>query len=157
VPPDVTPEVEFTPDPALTPEGTPTPGGLPDLGISTPPTISDGVLFVNGVNQGPGDFVGDLVVAVFNFDGTLLIGGATVPGFTLASGTSISVGTGYEVAQDQTLTLIVDPNGDTEEIDNTNNRVTISVAMEVQPTQEPVPFETPPGEEPPPPPPPPAQ
>jgi hypothetical protein len=144
VPPNVTPEVEATPDLTLTPEGTPTAGGLPDLVIGTPPTISDGVLFVSVVNQGPGDYTGDLVVAVFNFDGTLLLGGATVPGFTLAAGTSINVGTGYRVEEDQTLTLVVDPNGDTDEVDNTNNRVTISVAVEAQPTEQPIPFETPP-------------
>ena len=122
-----------TEDPLLTPEpdGTTTPeaDGLPDLVVGTPVTISDGKLFVTVINQGSGAVTATIVVAVFNGDESALIGGATVPGITLEPGTSIDVGTGYEVSSDEVLVLIVDPNGEIEESDNTNNRVTISVAL----------------------------
>ena len=113
------------------PDGTTTPeaDGLPDLVVGTPVTIADGKLFVTVINQGSGAVTATIVVAVFNADETELIGGATVPGLTLEPGTSIDVGTGYEVSSDEVLVLIVDPNGEIEETDNTNNRVTTSVAV----------------------------
>jgi hypothetical protein len=122
--------VSATPDLTLTPVGTATPGGtgLPDLVISTPPNISGDKLFVTVVNQGAGVFRGNLVVAVFNADRTALVGGATLPNFTLQPGRSIDVGTGFVVGGSQTLVLVVDPNGEIEETDNTNNRVTVAVA-----------------------------
>jgi hypothetical protein len=136
---------EDTPDATASAAVTVTPagGGIPDLVIGTPPTISaDGRLFVTVVNQGSGEMKGDLVVAIFNFDGSALVGGATIPRFTLAPGRSIDVGTGYEVEVDQTVVLVVDPNGTIEETDNTNNRVTVAIAVDDEPTIPP-PFQTP--------------
>ena len=144
-PTTITPDDAETPLGTGTPVGTVTPDGLPDLVVGLSPTITDGKLFVTIVNQGSGDMSGDLVVAIFNFDGTLLIGGTTVPGFTLPAGQSIDVGTGYDVTEDQTITLVVDPNGDIEESDNLNNRVTIAIAV-----GDPDPTESPLGEAPPP-------
>ncbi len=92
-------------------------------------TIADGKLFVTVINQGSGRVTATIVVAVFNAAESQLVGGATVPGITLEPGTSIDVGTGYEVSSDEVLVLIVDPNGEIEESDNTNNRVTISIAI----------------------------
>lgn len=130
------PPSTITPIDAETPigtpeEGTPTPDeGLPDLVVGTTPTISpDGVLFITVVNQGTGDATGDLVIAVFNPDRTALLAGATLPDFTLEAGRSIDIGTGYQVPSNQTLLLIVDPNGDIEESDNTNNQVTVAIAL----------------------------
>jgi hypothetical protein len=134
IPPELTPEVSATPSP----EGSATPDGLPDLVIGTTATLADGKLFVSVVNQGSGDATGDLVVAVFNADQTALIGGATVPGFTLEAGRSIDVGTGYEVIGSQTLLLIVDPNGDIEESDNTNNQISIAISVEDMGEPEPI-------------------
>jgi len=113
------------------PDGTTTPeaDGLPDLVVGTPVTIADGKLFVTVINQGSGRVTATIVVAVFNAAESQLVGGATVPGITLEPGTSIDVGTGYEVSSDEVLVLIVDPNGEIEESDNTNNRVTISIAI----------------------------
>lgn len=135
-----------------TPEGTGTPvdGGLPDLVVGSPPVLSEGQLFITVINQGAGDFVGDLVVAIFDVDGTSLLGGATLPGFTLPAGNAIDVGTGYQVTVDQTLLLIVDPNGDIEEVENANNSISVAIAIGVPPTPDtPTPL---PGEPPPPPP-----
>jgi hypothetical protein len=109
--------------------GTPGSGKLPDLVVGTTPTLAGDKLFVTVVNQGQGDMKGDLVVAVFNADGTKLVGGATISKFTLAAGRSIDVGTGYTVTEDQTLLLVVDPNGDIDETDNTNNRVIVAIAV----------------------------
>jgi hypothetical protein len=106
-----------------------TAGKLPDLIVASPPTIAGGKLFVTVVNQGPGDAKGDLVVALFAADGVRLVGGATLPNFTLQAGRSIDVGTGYAVTEDQTLVLVVDPNGTIEETDNTNNRLTVAIAL----------------------------
>jgi len=139
-PSTITPETS-TPEGTGTPEGTPTPDGLPDLVVGTTPVISDGKLFITVVNQGTGTMNGDLVVAVFNADGTALIGGATLPGFSLAPGLSIDVGTGFEVTGDMTLMLVVDPNGEIEESDNTNNQIIVAVA-----TGNPPPSEEPPVE-----------
>ncbi len=135
-----TPQIEETPEETPTPELTPLPG-LPDLVVGSTPVISEGKLFVTVVNQGSGPMVGDLVVAVFNADGTALLGGATLPGFTLEAGLSIDVGTGFDVT-DGTLLLVVDPNGEIEEADNTNNQIVVAVT-----TGNPPP--PPPGEEPP--------
>jgi hypothetical protein len=118
-----------TPESTLTVTVTPPGGLLPDLVIGTTPTVSDGKLFVTVVNQGKGDAVGDLVVAVFSADGTKLLGGATLPKFTLKPGRSIDIGTGYEVTGSETLLLIVDPNGDIPETDDTNNRVSIAISV----------------------------
>ncbi len=143
------PPVTETPTPeegSATPTGTLTPeGALPDLVVGTTPTISDGKLFVTIENIGSGAMEGDLVVAGFNPDQTALLGGATVPAFTLPAGRSIDVGTGYEVVGTESLLLIVDPNGDIEESDNTNNQITIALSVEEEPTP-PLPFETPLGE-----------
>jgi hypothetical protein len=122
-----TPEGAETPTETPTPEGTPLPG-LPDLVVGTPPVITDGQLFITVVNQGTGPMTGDLVVAIFNADGTALLGGATLPGFTLEAGLSIDVGTGYQVIDNVTLLLVVDPNGDIEETDNTNNQIVVAIA-----------------------------
>lgn len=125
------------PEGAATPTGTPTPssGGLPDLVIGSPPTISGGKLFVTVINQGKGEMKGDLVVAVFKPDSTTLLGGATLPKFTLAAGRSIDIGTGYVVAENQSLLLVVDPNGEIAETDDTNNRITVAIAVgDVSPT-----------------------
>ncbi|HYM14336.1 MAG TPA: CARDB domain-containing protein [Dehalococcoidia bacterium] len=119
-----------TPTVAATPAVTPTVAGpLPDLVIGTTPTISGGKLFVTVINQGKGDAVGDIVVAVFSEDGKQLLGGATLPHFTLKAGRSIDVGTGYEVTHNQTLLLIVDPNGQIPETDDTNNRATVAISV----------------------------
>ncbi len=104
-------------------------GGLPDLVVGTTPSLSGNKLFVTVTNQGAGDSHGNLVVAVFNSDSTKLVGGATLPNFTLAAGRSIDIGTGYVVSQNQTLVLVVDPNGDIDETDNTNNRITVAIAV----------------------------
>jgi hypothetical protein len=142
-----------TPAPPLgeetpTPEASGTPGGvqLPDLVVGSPPIVSDGQLFVTVINQGPGDFVGDLVVGIFDVDGTSLLGGATLPGFTLPSGNAIDVATGYQVLFDQTLLLIVDPNGAIDEIENANNSVSVAISIGVPPVQDtptPLPVDTP--------------
>ncbi len=133
LPPQSTP-IPSAPAGSPTAAGTPTSGGtpssaaLPDLVIGTTPTISGGKLFVTVINQGRGPAHGDLVVAVFNQDGSRLLGGATVPNFTLEPGRSIDVGTGLAVSGDQTLLIIVDPNGTIPESDDTNNRILIRVA-----------------------------
>jgi hypothetical protein len=148
--PQITPEPSETGD-TPTPESTATPpdAGLPDLVVGTTPILSGGLLFVTVVNQGQGDAVGDLVVAVFNADGTALLAGATLPAFTLGGGLSIDVGTGLAVTENQTLLLIVDPNGTIEETDNTNNRITVAIAVG-NPPPPPPPIETPIPEAPPP-------
>lgn len=130
-PPQNTPVPSATPDLTLTPAttGTPGAGGLPDLVIGTPPNVSGGKLFVTVINQGKGLFKGNLVVAVFNADRTALLGGATLPNFTLQPGRSIDVGTGYVVDESETLVLVVDPNGEVDETDNTNNSVSVAVAV----------------------------
>lgn len=137
------PASRFTPQPeetiaeeSATPEGTPTPGGPPDLVVGTTPIISNGQLFVTVVNQGAGTMTGDLVVAIFNPDGTALLGGATLPAFTLEPGSSIDVGTGYQVTTNVSLLLVVDPNGDIEETDNTNNQIVVSIATGDPPPEE---------------------
>jgi hypothetical protein len=134
-----------TPDTSVTP--TPTVDDqLPDLVIGTTPTLAEGKLFVTVVNQGKGSANGDLVVAVFAADGSTLVGGATLPDFELKPGRSIDVGTGYPVTENTTLLLIVDPNGQIAESDDTNNRVTISISVGgqvVTPTSD-VPAEPPP-------------
>ncbi len=141
-----------TPDGSATATSTPD-GRLPDLVIGTTPTLASGKLFITVVNQGQGDAKGDLVVAVFNADGTKLLAGATLPAFVLQAGRSIDVGTGYAVSGNETLLLIVDPNGDLQETDDTNNRVTVAVSTgEPEATRSAVPFETPATETPPPPP-----
>jgi hypothetical protein len=139
-----TPEVPIdgtpTPDITLTPDAT-----LPDLVVGTPPVLTDSELFITVINQGAGEFSGDLVVAIFNVDGTALLGGSTLPGFTLPPGSSIDVGTGYAVTEDQSMLLIVDPNGDIEEVENANNSVTVSIAIGVPPSpDEPLPTPEPP-------------
>jgi len=135
-----------SPTPEVTLTVNATPGGLlPDLVIGTTPTVSNGKLFVTVVNQGQGDAVGDLVVAVFNSDETKLLAGATLPHFTLKPGRSIDVGTGYVVSGSETLLLIVDPNGEIAETDDTNNQVTIAIsAGGPEATTSAVPFDTPP-------------
>jgi hypothetical protein len=135
-----------------TPTPTPVGGtGMPDLVVGTSPVLNGGQLFVTVVNQGDGDAVGDIVVAVLDADGTVFLGGATLPNFTLPAGRSIDVGTGYEVTSDQTLLLIVDPGGILDESDNFNNRITIAIATGIPPTPDPfltpeVPTEPPPEE-----------
>jgi len=131
-----TPQTEETPGETPTPELTPPPG-LPDLIVGSAPVISEGKLFVTVVNQGSGPMVGDLVVAVFNADGTALLGGATLPGFTLEAGLSIDVGTGFEVI-DATLMLVVDPNGEIEETDNTNNQIVVAITTGEPPPPPPI-------------------
>lgn len=151
-----TPSADETPEETPTPEVTAEPAELPDLVIGNDPSIVDGNLFVTVINQGTAAAEGDLVVAVFNADGTALLAGATLPGFRLEAGTSISVGTGYRVPESMTLLLVVDPNGDIVESDDTNNNalVAVSVAPEqpppfvtpqslATPTFAPVPFTTP--------------
>jgi uncharacterized protein YraI len=119
-----TPTADASPSITVTPAG----GNLPDLVISNTPTLSNGKLIVTVVNQGKGDATGDLVVAVFNADGTKLLGGATLPAFTLRAGRSIDIPTGFEVTKNETLLLIVDPNGDIAETDDTNNRATVAIS-----------------------------
>lgn len=121
---DLTPTADASPSVTATPAD-----NLPDLVIGTTPTIVDGKLFITVVNQGKGDAVGDIVVAVFDEAATRLLGGATLPKFTLKAGRSIDIGTGYEVAGSQTLLLIVDPNGEIAETDDTNNRVVVAIAV----------------------------
>lgn len=117
-----------TPDTSVTP--TPTVDDqLPDLVIGTTPTLVDGKLFVTVVNEGKGLAQGDLVVGVFTTDGSQLLAGATLPEFKLEAGRSIDVGTGYDVTENQTLLLIVDPNGTIRETDDINNRTTVSISI----------------------------
>jgi hypothetical protein len=149
--PTTDPDLQLTPVESTTPEnpdGTSTPDtGMPDLAIGTTPIVSEGQLFITVVNQGTGDVTADLVVAIFTVDGSSLLGGATLPGFTLEAGASIDIGTGYAVTEDQALLLIVDPNGDVEESDNTNNQITISIGVEEEPeTPTEAPTDEPPAE-----------
>lgn len=116
-----------TPEPTETATATPEGGQLPDLVIGGTPTLANSRLFVTVVNQGTGSAVGDLVVAIFTPDGGKLLGGATLPAYTLLPGASIDVSTNYEVIGSQTLLLIVDPNGTIPELDDLNNRVTVAV------------------------------
>ncbi len=120
--------VEKPPTAGVTPTAPPAGGDLPDLAIDGT-TVSNGKLFMTVVNQGKGEMKGDLVVAVFNADGTKLLGGATLPRFTLAPGRSIDIGTGYVVAEDQSLFLVVDPNGTIAESNDNNNNRTVAIAV----------------------------
>ncbi len=139
--------IQRTPTPDTSPTATPTVDDqLPDLVIGTTPTLVDGKLFVTVVNEGRGVATGDLVVAVFTTDGQTLLAGATLPSFNLEAGRSIDIGTGYAVTQNQTLLLIVDPNGEIKETDDTNNRTTVSISIGgdvATPTSD-VPIEPPP-------------
>jgi hypothetical protein len=136
--PTIDPDLQLTPEETEDPSGTPTPDtGLPDLVVGTTPVLSDGVLFVTVENQGTGAMTGDLVVAIFTVDGSQLLGGATLPGYTLNAGLSIDIGTGYEVTENQSLLLIVDPNGDIEESVNTNNQITVSISVGDPPEGDP--------------------
>lgn len=120
------------------PTETPTPGALlPDLVVGGSTVLSGNKLFVTVVNQGTGDAMGDIVVAVFNADGTALVGGATLPNFSLPAGRSIDIATGYTVDGSQSLLLIVDPNGTMEESDNLNNRITVSIETGAPPPEDP--------------------
>lgn len=135
----------------VTPQATETPAtpeaALPDLVVGDTPVISGGKLFITIVNQGTAPATGDLVVAVFNQAQTQILGGTTLPGFTLAPGKSIDVATGMDVVQDQTLLVIVDPNGTIAESDDTNNRALIRIAVSGEPTPggPPTPTHTPQG------------
>jgi hypothetical protein len=129
-----TPEPEETED--LTPTGTPD-TGMPDLVIGTTPVLADGLLFITVVNQGTGVAEGDFVVAIFDVDGTTLLGGATLNGFSLGPGLSIDIGTGYAVTEPQSLLLVVDPEGIIEESDNTNNQISISISVGDDPEEPP--------------------
>lgn len=121
---------QVTPTPETSPTTTPTvDASLPDLVVGTTPTLVDGKLFITVVNQGKGVAQGDIVVAVFTQDGSKLLGGATLPSFTLEPGHSIDIGTGYVVAESQTLLVVVNPNGVIKESDTTNNRTTISITL----------------------------
>jgi hypothetical protein len=138
--PTTDPDLQLTPVETPVPEGTEDPDGtatpdtgLPDLVVGTTPILSEGQLFVTVVNQGTGAATADLVVAIFRVDGSELLGGSTLPGFTLEAGASIDIGTGYVVGEDQALLLIVDPNGEVEESDNTNNQITISISVDEPP------------------------
>ncbi len=152
--PTTDPDLELTPvdtaepDETEDPDATETPDtGLPDLVVGTTPVLADGVLFITVVNQGTGIAAGDFVVAIFDPDGAELLGGATLNGFSLGAGLSIDIGTGYDVTTSQTLLLIVDPNGEIEESDNTNNQITVSIS--VGDPEDPTPEEEPPVEDPP--------
>jgi len=141
--PDDTPEPVETedPDPTETPDT-----GLADLVIGTTPILSGGLLVVTVVNQGTGIAEGDFVVAIFDVDGTTLLGGATLRGFSLGPGLSIDVTTGYEVTENQSLLIVIDPNSEIEESDNTNNQISLSISVgDEEPTEEPI--EEPPPEE----------
>jgi uncharacterized protein YraI len=119
-----------TPTPGTSVTPTPTVDDkLPDLVIDHTVTLVEGKLFVTVVNQGQGAARGDLVVGVFTADGSTLLAGATLPSFELLPGHSIDIGTGYHVTENQTLLLIVDPNGEIKETDVTNNRVTVAVTV----------------------------
>jgi subtilase family serine protease len=54
------------------------------------------------------------------------------------------------VTQDQSLLLVVDPNGDIEESENLNNQITIAIALGAPPPENPfaTPTEAAPVEEP---------
>lgn len=101
---------------------------LPNLAISGTTLAPSGKLFVTVVNQGRGPASGDILVSVFDAGTNELLGGMPLPSFTLEPGLSIDVDTGYVPSGDQTLLLIVDPNGAIAETDDTDNRATISVA-----------------------------
>jgi hypothetical protein len=143
------PVSEFTPDPSeLTPlpETTPTPlPGPPDLVVGSAPSVIGGSLYVTIFNQGTGVFTGNLVVAVFNADQTALLGGTTIFGATIEAGAGLDVDTTLGIVGNGTFVIVVDPNGEIEETDNTNNRVTIAVATGAPPPDEepPLPFDTP--------------
>jgi hypothetical protein len=138
------PVSEFTPDDGEgetpTPEVTPTPlPGPPDLVVGASPSVIGGNLFVTIFNQGTGAFSGTLVVAVFNEDQSALLGGTTIFGATIEPGGALDVDTTLGVAGNGTFTIIVDPNGEIEETDDTNNRITVEII-----TEEPTPaVETP--------------
>lgn len=139
----ITPEPSERSAPPAQTRRPPTAVPLPDLVVSTTPTIVNGKLFISVINQGTGTMSGALVVALFTADGSALLGGATVGGVTLAPGQSIDVGTGYEIPGVQGLLVIVDPNGDVDELDNTNNRVTFVVSPPATPVPPPPPPPTP--------------
>jgi hypothetical protein len=134
---ELTPADTPAPDETEDPDATETPdSGLPDLVVGTTPVLTDGTLFITVVNQGTGIAEGDFVVAIFDVDGTQLLGGATLSDFSLGAGLSIDIGTGYAVTENQSLLLVVDPNGEIEESDNTNNQITVSVAVGDPPVEE---------------------
>jgi hypothetical protein len=150
--PTTDPELELTPADTAEPEETEDPDptetpdtGMPDLVVGTTPILSDGLLVVTVVNQGTGIAEGDFVVAIFDIDGTTLLGGATLGGFSLGPGLSIDVATGYAVSESQSLLVIIDPNSEIEESDNTNNQISLSISVgDEAPTEEPPPDEIPP-------------
>ncbi len=130
-----------SPTPALTATAA---AELPDLVVGTTPVISGGKLFVTVINQGKGAAHGDIVVAVFNEDQTKLLGGTTLPNFTLEAGRSIDVDTGLAVVGSQKLLVIVNPTGAIDETNHLNNRTIIAVDASEPTATAPVPAATPP-------------
>lgn len=121
-----------------------TPGaGLPDLVLADTAKASAGKLVVTVINQGTGAAHGTLRVAVFNEAGSTLVGGITLDDFTLDSGQSVDINTGVAVVGNQRLLVIVDPNGEIAESNDTNNRAIINVGNGDE-TPTPVATETPP-------------
>jgi len=144
----VSPQDDETPTPEGSPTGTvtgtPGAGELPDLVVGTTPVVTGGKLFVTVANFGKGDAKGDLDIILFNLDRTKVLGGVTLPSFSLASGKAVDIATGYPVLENQTILIVVDPNGTIDESDNTNNSVSIAVTVgePATPTAE-APFVTP--------------
>jgi hypothetical protein len=143
VEPTAVPEV---PTPSASAEASPTATALPekpDLVISGAP-VRETTLIITVTNQGGGELKQRVIqIGVFDARDSRLLRTVNSGPFTLVPGQSIDVPTGYDIRGGPArLLVIVDPQGQIEESDDTNNRLIFTV-MVTTPTSTSVPTATP--------------
>jgi uncharacterized protein YraI len=133
--------------PTDTPEPSPSatvPPEMPDLVISGAP-VQETTLIITVTNQGGGELEQRLVqIGVFDARDSRLLRTVNAGPFTLAPGQSIDIPTGYDIRGGPArLLVIVDPQGQIEESDDTNNRLIFTVTA-ATPSPTSIPTATPP-------------
>jgi CARDB/Bacterial SH3 domain len=128
-PPELTVVPEETAEATATAVTTTPAPALPDLVVSGT-LVSGGTLVVTVTNQGTGGVKGaPIEVAVYDVSGEQLLKSASLAAQNLNAGASIDVQTNYIAVVGPTEVLvIVDPNGEVTESDDTNNRLIVSLS-----------------------------
>jgi len=133
---EATPPLLFTPEitETATPMSTPA-GDLPDLAVGGF-LVAGGALVITVTNQGTGVLPETAIeVAVYNTAGTDALNIITSAPQTLAAGASIDVRTGYvPFGGPAEVLIIIDPNGQIAETDDTNNRLIVTLSSDSTPT-----------------------
>ncbi len=123
--PSETVEAEETPTPEEDETPEPDDGELPDLVIGVPVSVIGGQVVVTAINQGAGEYRGNITVSIYDETGAELLASSNSGIVALQPGAGVDIAIDYVPTEAQDVIVVL--TGDQEETDTDNNSAPVTL------------------------------